>query len=123
VVPSGYCFNLDGSCINMTVLAIFIAQALDVHVSLYPQVTLLLILLLTSKGAASVTGGAFITLAATLGSIDLIPAAGFVLVLGVYRFISVGFSLVHVIGNGVATLFIARWDGALDREQLKRELG
>ncbi|MCF5385818.1 C4-dicarboxylate transporter DctA [Pseudomonas syringae] len=123
VVRSGYCFNLDGSCINMTVLAIFIAQALDIDVSLYHQVTLLLILLLTSKGAASVTGGAFITLAATLGSIDVIPAAGLVLVLGVYRFISEGGALINVIGNGVATLFIARWDGALDREQLKRELG
>lgn len=123
VVPSGYCFNLDGSCINMTVLAIFIAQALDIDVSLYHQVTLLLILLLTSKGAASVTGGAFITLAATLGSIDVIPAAGLVLVLGVYRFISEGGALINVIGNGVATLFVARWDGALNREQLKRELG
>ncbi|WP_439899406.1 dicarboxylate/amino acid:cation symporter [Pseudomonas gingeri] len=123
VVPSGYCFNLDGSCINMTVLAIFIAQALDIDVSLYHQVTLLLVLLLTSKGAASVTGGAFITLAATLGSVDVIPAAGLVLVLGVYRFISEGGALINVIGNGVATLFVARWDGALDREQLKRELG
>lgn len=123
VVPSGYCFNLDGSCLNMTVLAIFIAQALDIDLSLYHQVTLLLILLLTSKGAASVTGGAFITLAATLASVDVIPAAGLVLVLGVYRFISEGGALVNVIGNGVATLFVARWDGALDREQLKRELG
>ncbi|MFJ4346434.1 dicarboxylate/amino acid:cation symporter [Pseudomonas sp. NPDC089401] len=123
VVPSGYCFNLDGSCINMTVLAIFIAQALDIDVSLYHQVTLLLILLLTSKGAASVTGGAFITLAATLGSLDVIPAAGLVLVLGVYRFISEGGALINVIGNGVATLFIARWDGALDADVLKRELG
>jgi len=123
VVPSGYCFNLDGSCINMTVLAIFIAQALDIDVSLYHQVTLLLILLLTSKGAASVTGGAFITLAATLGSLDVIPAAGLVLVLGIYRFISEGGALINVIGNGVATLFVARWDGALDREQLERELG
>ncbi|MGY3170870.1 Na+/H+-dicarboxylate symporter [Pseudomonas sp. TE12234] len=123
VVPSGYCFNLDGSCINMTVLAIFIAQALDIDVSIYHQVTLLLILLLTSKGAASVTGGAFITLAATLGSVDVIPAAGLVLVLGVYRFISEGGALINVIGNGVATLFVARWEGVLDREQLKRELG
>jgi aerobic C4-dicarboxylate transport protein len=123
VVPSGYCFNLDGSCINMTVLAMFIAQALDIDVSLYHQVTLLLILLLTSKGAASVTGGAFITLAATLASVDVIPAAGLVLVLGVYRFISEGGALINVIGNGVATLFVARWDGALDREQLQRELG
>lgn len=123
VVPAGYCFNLDGSCINMTVLAIFIAQALDIDVSIYHQITLLLILLLTSKGAASVTGGAFITLAATLGSMDVIPAAGLVLVLGVYRFISEGGALINVIGNGVATIFIARWDGALDREKLKRELG
>ncbi|MGX1021955.1 Na+/H+-dicarboxylate symporter [Pseudomonas sp. Y3 TE3536] len=123
VVPSGYCFNLDGSCINMTVLAIFIAQALDIDVSLYHQITLLLILLLTSKGAASVTGGAFITLAATLGSIDVIPAAGLVLVLGVYRFIFEGGALINVIGNGVAALFVARWEGVLDQEQLKRELG
>lgn len=123
VVPSGYCFNLDGSCINMTVLAIFIAQALDIDVSLYHQITLLLILLLTSKGAASVTGGAFITLAATLGSIDVIPAAGLVLVLGVYRFISEGGALINVIGNGVAALFVARWEGVLDREQRTRELG
>jgi aerobic C4-dicarboxylate transport protein len=122
VVPSGYCFNLDGSCINMTVLAIFIAQAMDIEVSLYQQITLLLVLLLTSKGAASVTGGAFIALAATLGTMDIVPAAGLVLVLGVYRFISEGGALINVIGNGVATLFIARWDGVLDREQLKREL-
>jgi aerobic C4-dicarboxylate transport protein len=122
VVPSGYCFNLDGSCINMTVLAIFIAQALDIPLDLWHQVTLLLILLLTSKGAASVTGGAFITLAATLGSLDVIPAAGLVLVLGVYRFISEGGALINVIGNGVATLFIAKWEGALDKEKLAAEL-
>ncbi|NVZ21203.1 dicarboxylate/amino acid:cation symporter [Pseudomonas costantinii] len=122
VVPSGYCFNLDGSCINMTVLAIFIAQALDIPLDLWHQVTLLLILLLTSKGAASVTGGAFITLAATLGSLDVIPAAGLVLVLGVYRFISEGGALINVIGNGVATLFIAKWEGALDEEKLASEL-
>ncbi|GID05449.1 dicarboxylate/amino acid:cation symporter [Pseudomonas sp. 008] len=122
VVPSGYCFNLDGSCINMTVLAIFIAQALDIPLDLWHQVTLLLILLLTSKGAASVTGGAFITLAATLGSLDVIPAAGLVLVLGVYRFISEGGALINVIGNGVATLFIAKWEGALDEQTLASEL-
>ncbi|WP_455927870.1 dicarboxylate/amino acid:cation symporter [Pseudomonas capeferrum] len=122
VVPSGYCFNLDGSCINMTVLAIFIAQALDIPLDLWHQVTLLLILLLTSKGAASVTGGAFITLAATLGSLDVIPAAGLVLVLGVYRFISEGGALINVIGNGVATLFIAKWEGALDEGKLAAEL-
>jgi len=122
VVPSGYCFNLDGSCINMTVLAIFIAQALDINLGLGQQITLLLILLLTSKGAASVTGGAFITLAATLGSLDVIPAAGLVLVLGIYRFISEGGALINVIGNGVATLFVAKWEGALDLDTLAAEL-
>lgn len=122
VVPSGYCFNLDGSCINMTVLAVFIAQALDIDLSLYQQLSLLAVLLLTSKGAASVTGGAYITLAATLGATGMVPAAGLVLVLGVYRFISEGGALINVIGNGVATLFIARWDGSLDRQKLAEEL-
>ncbi|WP_234044316.1 cation:dicarboxylate symporter family transporter [Pseudomonas chlororaphis] len=82
MAPPGYCFNLDGNCINMTVLAIFIAQALDIDVSFYHQVTLLLILLLTSKGTANATGRACITLAATLGAIDVIPAAGLALVRG-----------------------------------------
>ncbi|WP_051880460.1 dicarboxylate/amino acid:cation symporter [Buttiauxella noackiae] len=122
VIPSGYCFNLDGSCINMTVLAIFIAQALDIDLTFQHQVVLLFILLLTSKGAASVSGGAFITLAATLGSTHTIPAAGLVLVLGVYRFISEGGALINVIGNGVATLVISRWNGSLDMEQLHEEL-
>ncbi|MCX9044695.1 MULTISPECIES: dicarboxylate/amino acid:cation symporter [Enterobacteriaceae] len=122
VIPSGYCFNLDGSCINMTVLAIFIAQALDIDLTFQHQVILLLILLLTSKGAASVSGGAFITLAATLGSTHTIPAAGLVLVLGVYRFISEGGALINVIGNGVATLVISRWNGSLNMEQLQEEL-
>ncbi|MRT24964.1 C4-dicarboxylate transporter DctA [Enterobacteriaceae bacterium RIT697] len=123
VVPSGYCFNLDGSCINMTVLAVFIAQALDIDMTIQHQISMLIILLLTSKGAASVSGGAFITLAATLGSMNSVPAAGLVLVLGVYRFISEGGALINVIGNGVATIAISRWNGSLDMEQLQRELG
>ena len=123
VVPSGYCFNLDGSCINMTVLVVFIAQALDIHLSISHQISLLVILLLTSKGAASVSGGAFITLAATLGSMNSVPAAGLVLVLGVYRFISEGGALINVIGNGVATLVISRWNGSLDTAKLNSELG
>lgn len=123
VVPSGYCFNLDGSCINMTVLVVFIAQALDIHLSISHQISLLVILLLTSKGAASVSGGAFITLAATLGSMNSVPAAGLVLVLGVYRFISEGGALINVIGNGVATLVISRWNGSLDIIKLHSELG
>lgn len=123
VVPAGYTFNLDGSCINMTVLAIFIAQATDTELTLWHQITLLLILLLTSKGAASVSGGAFIVLAATLGAVPAIPVAGLVLVLGVYRFISEGGALINVIGNGIATIVVARWEGALDKEMLHAELG
>ena len=122
VVPSGYSFNLDGSCINMTVLAIFIAQATDTSLSVGQQLTLMAILLLTSKGAASVSGGAFIVLAATLGSIPGFPVAGLVLVLGVYRFISEGGALVNVIGNGIATLVVAKWEKALDLTTFNREL-
>lgn len=114
VVPAGYSFNLDGSCINMTVLAVFIAQATDTYLSIGQQITLLIILLLTSKGAASVSGGAFIVLAATLGSVPGFPVAGLVLVLGVYRFISEGGALVNVIGNGIATIVISKWERALD---------
>jgi len=122
VVPSGYSFNLDGSCINMTVLAIFIAQATDTYLPLGSQITLMVILLLTSKGAAAVSGGAFIVLAATLGSMPGFPVAGLVLVLGIYRFISEGGALVNVIGNGIATLVVAKWDGCLDVERLHNEL-
>ena len=122
VVPSGYSFNLDGSCINMTVLAMFIAQATDTPLSLTQQLTLMAILLLTSKGAASVSGGAFIVLAATLGSIPGFPVAGLVLVLGVYRFISEGGALVNVIGNGIATVVVAKWEKALDVMTLQSEL-
>lgn len=122
VVPAGYSFNLDGSCLNMTVLAIFIAQATDTYLSLGQQLTLLLVLLLTSKGAASVSGGAFIVLAATLGSVPGFPVAGLVLVLGVYRFISEGGALVNVIGNGIATIVIAKWEKVLDLDVFQREL-
>lgn len=117
VVPAGYSFNLDGSCINMTVLAIFIAQATDTPLSLVQQLTLLLVLMLTSKGAASVSGGAFIVLAASLGSIPGFPVAGLVLVLGVYRFISEGGALVNVIGNGIATIVVSKWERVLDEHK------
>jgi aerobic C4-dicarboxylate transport protein len=122
IIPAGYSFNLDGSCINMTVLAIFIAQATDTYLSLGQQITMLLILLLTSKGAAAVSGGAFIVLAATLGSMPGFPVAGLVLVLGVYRFISEGGALVNVIGNGIATIVISKWDKQFDEATFRREL-
>ncbi|SIT49353.1 C4-dicarboxylic acid, orotate and citrate transporter [Paraburkholderia piptadeniae] len=122
VVPAGYSFNLDGSCINMTVLAIFIAQATDTPLSIWQQLTLLLVLLLTSKGAASVSGGAFIVLAATLGSVPGFPVAGLVLVLGVYRFISEGGAIINVIGNGIATIVVSRWERVLDDRTFRRQL-
>lgn len=122
VIPAGYSFNLDGSCINMTVLAVFIAQATDTYLSLGQQITLLLVLLLTSKGAASVSGGAFIVLAATLGSVPGFPVAGLVLILGVYRFISEGGALVNVIGNGIATIIISKWEKNLDKSRFDQEL-
>jgi aerobic C4-dicarboxylate transport protein len=106
----------------MTVLAIFIAQATDSTLSIGHQLTLLLVLLLTSKGAASVSGGAFIVLAATLSSVPGIPVAGLVLVLGIYRFISEGGALINVIGNGIATIVVAKWEKALDRETFKHQL-
>jgi aerobic C4-dicarboxylate transport protein len=121
VVPAGYSFNLDGSCINMTVLAIFIAQATDTSLSFGQQLTILLVLLLTSKGAASVSGGAFIVLAATLSS-TAIPVAGLVLVLGIYRFISEGGALVNVIGNGIAAIVVSKWEKSLDESVLKQQL-
>ena len=122
VVPSGYSFNLDGSCINMTVLAIFIAQATDTHLSIYQQVTMLLVLMLASKGAAAVSGGAFIVLAATLGTIPGFPVAGLVLILGVYRFISEGGAVVNLIGNGIATIVISKSEKALDEEHFQAQL-
>jgi len=122
VVPSGYSFNLDGSCINMTVLAIFIAQATDTQLSIYQQVTMLLVLMLASKGAAAVSGGAFIVLAATLGTIPGFPVAGLVLILGVYRFISEGGAVVNLIGNGLATIVVSKSEKALDEEHFQAEL-
>jgi aerobic C4-dicarboxylate transport protein len=114
VVPAGYSFNLDGTAIYMTMAAIFVAQASGVHLSAREQLSVLAVLLLTSKGAAGVTGSGFITLAATLATIPSIPAAGLALLVGVDRFMSEARALTNLIGNAVATVAIARWDGALD---------
>ena len=115
VVPSGYSFNLDGTCIYLTLAALFVAQATDVTLTLTDQLTLLAVLLLTSKGAAGVTGSGFITLAATLAAMDKIPVAGMTLILGVDRFMSEARAVTNFIGNTVATLVVARWEGAFDR--------
>ncbi|WP_414903240.1 dicarboxylate/amino acid:cation symporter [Sphingomonas flavalba] len=122
VVPTGYSFNLDGTNIYMSLAALFIAQACNVDLSLGDQIALLLIAMISSKGAAGVTGAGFITLAATLSIVPSVPVAGMALILGVDRFMSECRSLTNFIGNAVATVVVARWDGALDREQLDRAL-
>ncbi|HEX8484767.1 dicarboxylate/amino acid:cation symporter [Sphingomonas sp.] len=122
VVPTGYSFNLDGTNIYMTLAALFIAQACDVDLSLGEQLTLLAVAMLSSKGAAGVTGAGFITLAATLSIVPSVPLAGMTLILGVDRFMSECRSLTNFIGNAVATIVVARWEGALDRESLDAAL-
>ena len=114
VVPTGYSFNLDGTSIYLTMAAVFIAQATNIELSLTHQLTLLAVLLLTSKGAAAVTGGGFITLAATLSSTDVLPVAGLALLLGVDRFMSEARAITNLIGNAVATVVIAKWEGAFE---------
>jgi aerobic C4-dicarboxylate transport protein len=122
VVPTGYSFNLDGTNIYMTLAALFIAQACNVELTLGDQVTLLLVAMISSKGAAGVTGAGFITLAATLSIVPEVPVAGMALILGVDRFMSECRSLTNFIGNAVATVVVARWDNALDRKALQRAL-
>ena len=123
VVPTGYSFNLDGTCIYLTMAAIFIAQALDIPLGTGDQLLLLGVLLLTSKGAAGVTGSGFITLAATLGALGgKVPVEGVALILGVDRFMSEARAITNIIGNGVATMFIARWEGKRDDDRMRAAL-
>ena len=122
VIPTGYSFNLDGTSIYLTMAAVFIAQATNTPLDLTHQITLLLVLLLTSKGAAGVTGSGFIVLAATLSAVGNVPVAGLALILGIDRFMSEARALTNLIGNGVATLVVARWTGDLDQARLNREL-
>jgi aerobic C4-dicarboxylate transport protein len=122
VVPAGYSFNLDGTSIYLTMATLFIAQATNTHMTWLQQVTLLAVLLLTSKGAAGVTGSGFIVLAATLSSVGTLPVAGLALILGIDRFMSEARALTNVIGNGVATLVVAKWTGDLDTATMHREL-
>ncbi len=122
VVPTGYSFNLDGTNIYMTLAALFIAQATNTHLTLGQEVLLLLVAMISSKGAAGVTGAGFITLAATLSIVPTIPIAGMALILGVDRFMSECRSLTNFIGNAVATIVVARWENALDRDKLNAAL-
>ena len=122
VVPSGYSFNLDGTNLYMTMAALFIAQALNIDLTLGQQLSLLAVAMLTSKGASGVTGAGFITLAATLAVVPSIPVAGMALILGIDRFMSECRALTNFIGNGVATIVVSKWEKELDTATLQQEL-
>ncbi|MBM4239022.1 MAG: C4-dicarboxylate transporter DctA [Gammaproteobacteria bacterium] len=122
VVPTGYSFNLDGTNIYMTLAALFIAQATGIELSLQDELLLLLVAIISSKGAAGVTGAGFITLAATLAVVPTVPVAGMALILGIDRFMSECRAVTNFIGNAVATIVVARWEGALDHQALARVL-
>ena len=122
VVPTGYSFNQDGSAIYMTIAALFIAQAMNIKLSWGEIITFLLVVKVTSKAAAGVSGSAFVALAATLSSIHTVPVAGMALLLGIERFMSMARGTTNMIGNGVATIVVSKWEGELDSETLRREL-
>jgi aerobic C4-dicarboxylate transport protein len=122
IVPTGFTFNTDGTSLYMTMAALFVAQATNTHLTLTQQLTILAVAVLTSKGASGVQGASFIALVATLSVIPTIPVAGMALILGIDRFLSMFRALVNMIGNGVATLVLARWEGELDRQTLRRNI-
>jgi len=122
VIPTGYSFNLDGTCLYLATAAVFLAQATNTHLDLAQQVGLLLILLVTSKGAAGIAGAAFVVLAATLAATGTIPVASVALVLGIHRLMSQGLTPTNLVGNAVATIVIARWENALDADRMAKVL-
>lgn len=122
VIPTGYSFNLDGTCIYLTMAAIFLAQATGTNLTIWQELGIIGVLLLTSKGAAGVTGSGFIVLAATLASVGTIPVASIALILGIDRFMSEARALTNLIGNGLATIVVAKWEGALDEKRLHSRL-
>ena len=122
VIPSGYSFNLDGTSIYLTIAALFVAQATNTHLSIGQEAMLLLVLMLSSKGSAAVTGGGFITLAATLSATNVVPVAGLTLLLGIDRFMSEMRGLTNLIGNGVATVVVAQWEREFDAQRARRVL-
>lgn len=123
VIPTGYSFNLDGTAIYLTMAAVFIAQACDIDLTLTQELTLLAVLLITSKGAAGVTGSGFIVLAATLSAVGHVPVAGLALILGIDRFMSEARALTNMIGNGIATIVVGHWCKQVDNEKLEATLG
>jgi aerobic C4-dicarboxylate transport protein len=122
VVPTGYTFNTDGSSLYMTMAALFVAQATNIHLTVGQQLTIFAVAVLTSKGASGVTGAAFIALVATLMVIPTIPVAGMALLIGIDRFMSMFRAVVNMIGNGVATVVVARWEHELDKATLQKNL-
>jgi aerobic C4-dicarboxylate transport protein len=122
VVPTGYSFNLDGTCLYLSTATVFLAQATNTPLDIWHQIGLLLILLVTSKGAAGVAGAAFVVLAATLGAESSIPVASVALVLGIHRLMSQGLTPTNYLGNAVATIVMAKWEGALDEARMHRVL-
>jgi aerobic C4-dicarboxylate transport protein len=122
VLPTGYAFNADGTAIYLTMAAIFIAQAMNIDLSLWDQLVLLGVLLFTSKGSAGVAGAGFVALAATLASMHKIPVEGLVLLLGVDRFLNESRALTNLVGNGVATVVVARWERAIDLQKARAVL-
>jgi Na+/H+-dicarboxylate symporter len=122
VLPAGYTFNTDGTSIYLAMAVVFIAQATNTPLSIGDQLTIMAVLLLTSKGSAGVAGAGFVALAATLSAMPALPVAGLVLLLGVDRFLNQARAVVNLIGNSVATVAVARWDGALDLERARAVL-
>lgn len=123
VVPAGYSFNLDGTCLYLTTVVLFLAQATNTHLTIWHELGLIAVLLLTSKGAAGVAGAAFVVLAATLSTTGTIPVASIALVLGIHRILAEGLTFVNLVGNTVATIAIAKWEGKLDESALAAAVG
>ncbi|MFA6232515.1 MAG: C4-dicarboxylate transporter DctA [Rhodanobacter sp.] len=123
VIPAGYSFNLDGTCLYLTTVAVFLAQATNTHLTFWHQLGLIAVLLLTSKGAAGVAGAAFVVLAATLSTTGTIPVASIALILGIHRILAEGLTFVNLVGNALATVFIAKWEGKLNRRVLAQTIG
>ncbi|WP_271299022.1 cation:dicarboxylate symporter family transporter [Sphingomonas sp. CV7422] len=123
VIPAGYSFDLDGTCLYLTTVAVFLAQATNTHLTLWHELGLIAVLLLTSKGAAGIAGAAFVVLAATLNTTGTIPVASIALILGIHRILAEGLTFVNLVGNTVATIVIAKWEGKLDERTLAAAVG
>jgi len=123
VIPAGYSFNLDGTCLYLTTVALFLAQATNTELTVWHQLGLIAVLLLTSKGAAGVAGAAFVVLAATLGTTGTIPVASIALILGIHRILAEGLTFVNLVGNAIAVLVIAKWEGKLDEKVMAEQIG